>query len=85
MSAAINITVEGGTQEQAGMIGDLIHNSLTDAGFSNLTCLYANSDPEEDITKALRNLNPEIFDTPIEIDAIGEVNDEVSVDEEEQE
>ena len=69
----INITVEGGTQEQAGLIGDIIHNSLSEAGFTDVNSRYENSDPEADVTKALRNLTPAIFDTEINIDAIGVV------------
>jgi hypothetical protein len=69
----INITVEGGTQEQAGLIGDIINNSLSEAGFTDVNSRYEGSDPEADVTKALRNLNPAIFDTEINIDAIGVV------------
>lgn len=72
-SDPISITVEGGTQEQASLIGDLVIGSLTDAGFTNVNAQFEGSDPESDVTKALRNLNPAIFDTEINVDAIGVV------------
>lgn len=69
----INITVEGGTQEQAGLIGDLINSSLSEAGFTDVNSRYEGAEPEADVTKALCNLNPAIFDVEINIDAIGVV------------
>lgn len=75
MQDPISIIVEGGTQEQAGLIGDFINTSLAEAGFTNVSTLYEDSDTERDVMKALRNLNPSIFDVEISIDAIGSVGD----------
>lgn len=75
MQDPISITVEGGTQEQAGLIGDFINSSLIEAGFTNVSSQYEDSDTERDAMKALRNLNPSIFDVEINIDAIGSVGD----------
>ena len=75
MQDPISIIVEGGTQEQAGLIGDFINTSLIEAGFTNVSAQYEDSDTERDVMKALRNLNPSIFDVEINIDAIGSATD----------
>ena len=66
----INIDITADDQTEGELVSRLIAASLNNNGFedvTNTTCHHAN-DQEEEVVEAMRNLNPEIFNSEITIE-----------------
>lgn len=67
---AITITVAGGSFEDNTQICNLVHNALRNQGMTNVSAeasLASFIDESPEMTAALRNLNPDLFDIPVVI------------------
>ena len=66
----INIAVTADDQTEGELVSRLIAVSLTDAGFEDVTNTsgHHTNDQEEEVVEAMRNLNPEIFNSEVTID-----------------